>query len=86
VSQDLSDDENEELSNAIKEVARKWATRTHASLLRALQTTVARNLDMRLDYVDMAYKAQLIKVIEQCAVRKLQEFEQDRESALPTLE
>jgi hypothetical protein len=79
----LSDDENEELSNAIKESARKWATQTHANLPRTLQPEVARNLKMRLDHIDAAYEAQLVKVIEECALRKLKEFEQDREDGIP---
>jgi hypothetical protein len=85
-SQDLSDDENEELASAIKEAARKWALRTHAGLPKALQTAVVRTLDMRLDQINTAYKTQLVGVIEQCAIRKLKEFEQDRDSAMPTPE
>jgi hypothetical protein len=85
-SQHLSNDENDELSNAIKESARKWATRTHAKLHRTLQTEVARNLDMHLDHIDTAYEAQLVNVIEECALRKLNEFQQDREDAIPMLQ
>jgi hypothetical protein len=85
-SQNLSDDENDELASAIKEVARKWAVRTHAGLPKALQTAVVRNLDMRLDQIDTAYKTQLVEVIEQCAIRKFDEFEQDRDSAVLTSE
>jgi hypothetical protein len=75
---DLSSDENEEMASGIKEVARKWAMRTHDSLPLVLQTAILRGLDMRLDRIDAAYKAQLVKAIEQCAGRKLKEFEQDR--------
>jgi hypothetical protein len=67
-------DEYDGLSNAIREVARKWANTTHDALPLALQTTVAPGLDMRLDHIDEAYTAQLIKEIEQCAIRKLDEF------------
>lgn len=73
-------DEFEELSSAIKEASRKWAMRTHDALPHALQTAVARSLDMRLDHIDAAYPAQLVKAIEQCAIRKLDEFAQDRVS------
>jgi hypothetical protein len=38
---------------------------------------------MRLDHIDAAYKAQLIKMIAECASRKLKEFEQDREDGMP---
>jgi hypothetical protein len=41
---------------------------------------------MRLDQINTAYKTQLVGVIEQCAIRKLKEFEQDRDSAMPTPE
>lgn len=75
---DLSSDENEEMASAIKEVARKWAMRTHDSLPLVLQIAVLRSLDMRLDRIDGAYKAQLVKAVEECAGRKLKEFEQDR--------
>ena len=57
--------------------------RTHDKLPEALQTTVVEGLDMRLDHIDSAYKAHLTKLIEQCAARKLMEFEQDRGSAVP---
>jgi hypothetical protein len=73
-------DEFDELSNAIKEVARKWANNTHDALPHALQSTVARGLDMRLDHIDEAYTVQLFQEIEQCAVRKLNEFAADRGS------
>jgi hypothetical protein len=38
---------------------------------------------MRLDHIDAAYKAHLIKVIAECASRKLKEFEQDCEDDMP---
>lgn len=82
-NQDLNDDETDELSNAIKEAARKWAIRTYDSLPLALQMTVARSLDMRLDYIDVAYQARLTQAIEQCANRKLYEFAQDSGRAIP---
>lgn len=77
-SKELSSDESSELGSAIKEVARKWAIRTWDGLPKVYQATVARGLDMRLDHVEAAYKAQLVQVMEQCAGRKLEEFEQDR--------
>jgi hypothetical protein len=77
-SKELSSDESEELESAIKEVARKWAIRTWDGLPKVHQATVTRGLDMRLDHIEAAYEAQLVQVIEQCTVRKLEEFEQDR--------
>jgi len=77
-SADLTTDENEELANTIKEYARKWAGRVFKKLPEAIQTTVDKGLDMRLDHIDSAYKADLIKGIEKCAQKKLKEFEKDR--------
>lgn len=75
---ELSVDENDELASGIKETSRKWAMRTYDALPRCVQATVARNLDLRLDLVQEGLKVQLAKAIEECAVRKLNEFEQDR--------
>ncbi|KAH7381204.1 hypothetical protein DE146DRAFT_624327 [Phaeosphaeria sp. MPI-PUGE-AT-0046c] len=75
---ELSTDENDELASAIKETARKWGMRTYDTLPRAVQATVVRSLDMRLDCIVGAQRVQLAKAIEECAVRKLNEFEQDR--------
>jgi hypothetical protein len=75
---ELSTDENDELASGLKETARKWAMRTYNALPRGVQATVARNLDLRLDLVQEGFKAQLAKAIEECALRKLNEFEQDR--------
>lgn len=75
---ELSVDENDELASGIKETSRKWAMRTYDALPRGVQATVARNLDLRLDLVQEGLKVQLAKAIEECAVRKLNEFEQDR--------
>ncbi|KAF1912133.1 hypothetical protein BDU57DRAFT_533038 [Ampelomyces quisqualis] len=77
-SKELSADESDELVSAIKEAARKWAMRTWDTLPNGYQKTVARGLDMRLDHIEAAYKAQLLEVLEQCAARKLGEFTQDR--------
>lgn len=77
-SRDLSANENDELGYAIKSEARKWALRIHDALPLAVRTTVARGLEMRLDGIDKAYEAQLVKVIKECAIGKLQEFQQDR--------
>jgi hypothetical protein len=74
----LSADETQELSNAVKESARRWATRTHAKLPAALQRTVERSLDMRLDHVDAAYGAQLERLLQDRAASKLREFEEER--------
>jgi hypothetical protein len=71
----ISEDENEELNNAIKEVARKWAVRTYDGLPAVLQQGLERGLDLRLDCIDAAYTAQLVQAIGECATRKLKEFE-----------
>lgn len=77
-NRELSTDENDELASALRETARNWALRTYDALPRDIQATVVRNLDMRFDHVGEALKVQLAKAIKECAVRKLDEFEQDR--------
>jgi hypothetical protein len=52
---EIGTDENEEMVNAIRELARKWATRTYDNMPAALQAAHLRGLDMRLDYIDATY-------------------------------
>ncbi|KAH7069787.1 hypothetical protein BKA63DRAFT_519559 [Paraphoma chrysanthemicola] len=74
----LTTDESAEISSALDETARKWASATHAKLPAALQRTVDRGLDMRLDHVDAAYRAQVEKVLEERAAGKIAEYEEER--------
>ncbi|KAF2026557.1 hypothetical protein EK21DRAFT_73864 [Setomelanomma holmii] len=74
----LSADETQELSSALKECARRWAARTHAKLPFALQRTVDRTLDMRLDHIDAVYKAHLERLLRERAEKKLGEFEDEK--------
>ena len=73
----MDEDENEALTSTMKDAARKWGNHTHKKLDFATQNMVRPGLDMRLDKIDEAYKAELIKLLDKCAARKLQELAQD---------
>jgi hypothetical protein len=79
LSPDLNDEEFEELADGIKGFARKWAYRTHNELPTAKQIEVARNLDMRLDYLDEALRDQLYLEIREYALEKIDQLEVDHD-------
>ncbi|CAO2647648.1 Nn.00g085700.m01.CDS01 [Neocucurbitaria sp. VM-36] len=73
----MDDDENEALSSAMRDAARKWTYHNHDRKDVDTQNLVKRGLDMRLDKIDGSYKADLINVLNVCATRKLQELIHD---------
>jgi hypothetical protein len=74
-SHSFSAAENDELFNALKEKAGAWVSRIYKQLPQALQATVIRGLDLRLDHVDGAWRVKLVECLEKVARRKVAELE-----------
>lgn len=75
-SASFSADENDELFNALKERAGAWISRIYKQLPAALQATVTRGLDLRLDHLDGAWRVKLVECLEKVARRKVAELEE----------
>lgn len=70
----MGEDENEALANTLKDAARKWGNQTYTKLDSATQNLVRRGLDMRLDKIDVAYKEELVKLLDERAEQKWKEL------------